>query len=454
MAHSQMSEVLQYIHRLALPADTALPTDQQLLDAFVNRRDEAALAVLVRRHAAMVWGVCRRVLRDYHETEDAFQATFLVLVRKAASIASRALLANWLYGVAQQTALNARTTTIRRKQRERQVMDVPEAEAVQQETWDDLQALLDQELSRLPDKYRIPIVLCDLEGMTRKEAAGQLGCPEGTVAGRLARARTLLAKRLARHGLPVSAGAVATVLAQGASPACAPAVVVASTIRAASLFAAGQATTSGVVSAKVMALADGVMKAMLYTRLKTAAALLLLLAIGGMAIGRGILQQPIQAQDQPARVEAKLKVGPRVEEFDPDTDGDGLPDFQEVHKYRTDPKKKDTAGKGLSDGDWQQRREFTYSVRAVIRVMPPYNLKALNDDYQDVRVRKETKEFVELEVVAYPFNTNAKATTTTRTSACERRPKNSSSWRSSPTPSIPTQRRSRPTRTGRRTTPA
>jgi hypothetical protein len=96
---------------------------------------------------------------------------------------------------------------------------------------------------------------------------------------------------------------------------------------------------------------------------------------------------------------------------DQDTDGDGLSDFQEIHKYHTDPTKKDTAGKGVPDGDWQQRREFTYSVRAVIRVMPPYNLQALNDDYQDVRIRKETKEFVELEVVAYPLNTNSEAIT-------------------------------------------
>jgi hypothetical protein len=100
---------------------------------------------------------------------------------------------------------------------------------------------------------------------------------------------------------------------------------------------------------------------------------------------------------------------PRAEEADHDSDGDGLSDFHEVHKYRTDPNRKDTAGKGVHDGDWQQRREFTYSVRAVIRVMPPFNLAALNDDYQDVRVRKETKEFVELEVVAYPLNTNAEA---------------------------------------------
>src|SRR5262245_21039367 len=90
-----------------------------------------------------------------------------------------------------------------------------------------------------------------------------------------------------------------------------------------------------------------------------------------------------------------------------DSDGDGLSDFHEAHKYRTDPKKKDTAGKGVSDGDWKQRREFTYSVRAVLRVMPPYNLKAMTDDYQDVRLRAETKDYAELEVVSYPFNTNA-----------------------------------------------
>jgi hypothetical protein len=102
-----------------------------------------------------------------------------------------------------------------------------------------------------------------------------------------------------------------------------------------------------------------------------------------------------------------LASGPPLKEAD--SDGDGLSDYHELHKYKTDPRKKDTAGKGVSDGDWQQRREFTYSVRAVIRVMPPYNLRALNDDYQDVRVRKETKEFVELEVVVYPFNTNAGA---------------------------------------------
>src|SRR5262249_55553423 len=159
-------------------------------------RDEATLATLVRRHGPMVWGVCRRVLHNYHDAEDAFQATFLVLVRKAASIASPGLLANWLYGVAHQTALKARATAAKRRARERQVTEMPEPALSERPLWDDLQPLLEKELSRLPDKYRVAIVLCDLEGKTRKEASRQLGVPEGTLAARLARGRGMLAKRL------------------------------------------------------------------------------------------------------------------------------------------------------------------------------------------------------------------------------------------------------------------
>src|SRR6266542_2454329 len=150
MATSQMSEVLQHLRRVVLLRDGAGLTDAQLLERFSSRRDEAALAALVRRHGPMVWGVCRRLLRNHHDAEDAFQVTFLVFVRKAASIASPELVANWLYGVAHQTALKARATAATRKDRERQVTEMPEPEVVQQELWRDLQRLLDQELSRLP----------------------------------------------------------------------------------------------------------------------------------------------------------------------------------------------------------------------------------------------------------------------------------------------------------------
>src|SRR5262252_3042592 len=155
--------------------------DGELLGRYVDRRDDAALAALVNRHGPMVWGVCRRHL-SHHDAEDAFQATFIVLVRKAASIARREAVGNWLYGVAHQTALQARRSAARRRAREVQVTEMPDTEAVQQDRWPDLQPLLDQELSRLPDHHRAVIVLSDLEGKSRKEVAQLLGLPEGTVA--------------------------------------------------------------------------------------------------------------------------------------------------------------------------------------------------------------------------------------------------------------------------------
>src|SRR5262245_1665161 len=186
-----MGNVIEHLRRAVRAGGEADLTDGQLLECFVSRRDQAALTALVRRHGPMVWGVCRRVLRNHHDAEDAFQATFLVLVRKAGSILPRQMVANWLYGVAHQTALNARATAARRRERERQVTEMPEPAVTEQDLWDDLRPLLDAELSRLPDKYRAVIILCDLEGKTRKEAALQIGVPAGTVAGRLARARAM-----------------------------------------------------------------------------------------------------------------------------------------------------------------------------------------------------------------------------------------------------------------------
>src|SRR5262249_25161328 len=156
----------------------------------------AAFATLVRRHASMVMGVCLRVARDHHDAEDAFQTTFLILVRKAASIATRDLLANWLYGVAYHTALKARAVAMKRRAREKQLAEVPEPAEEPRPASDELRVILDQELSCLPRKYRAPIVLCDLEGKTRKEAAQLVGCPEGSLSSRLSRARAMLAKRL------------------------------------------------------------------------------------------------------------------------------------------------------------------------------------------------------------------------------------------------------------------
>src|SRR5579871_3589516 len=281
---------MECLRRAVLAGSKADRTDGQLLEEYLSRRDEAAVAALVRRHGSMVWGVCRRVLLNYHDAEDAFQAAFLVLVRKANSIVPREMVGNWLYGVAHQTALKARATAALRKGRERQVANMPEPAATEQDFWHDLEPLLDQELSRLPDKYRVLVLLCDLQGKTRKEAARQLGVPEGTVAGRLARARTMLAKRMARHGLAVSGGTLATVLTEKVASASVPASVVSSTIKAASLFAAGQAAT-GAISAKVAALTEGVLKAMLLTKIKLVTALIFVLVL---TCGAGMLASHAQ----------------------------------------------------------------------------------------------------------------------------------------------------------------
>jgi RNA polymerase sigma-70 factor (ECF subfamily) len=268
------------------PREEADLTDGQLLECFISRRDEAAFAVLVRRHGPMVWGVCRRVLHSHHDAEDAFQATFLVLVRKAASIVSRELLANWLYGVAHRTALKAKASAAKRQRKERPMAEMLEPEAALQDRCHDLLPLLDQALSKLPDKYRVPIILCDLEGKTRKEAARQLGCPEGTVAGRLARARTMLAKRLARHGVEISGASLAMVLAEVPASASVSTSVVSSTVEAATLIAAGQVATGSLISAHVAALTEGVLNTMLLTKLKIVTAVLLVAAVAGVSAGR------------------------------------------------------------------------------------------------------------------------------------------------------------------------
>src|SRR5437899_9459345 len=188
MATGQLSRVLQHLRRAVLLRDGAGLTDGQLLEDYISRRDEAALAALVDRHGPMVLGVCRRVLGDAHDAEDAFQATFLVLVRKAASVVPRELVANWLYGVACRTARKARVARARADAAKRRAYDRGMAMAgsarTEDEVWHDLQPVLDEELQRLPDKYRAAVVLCDLEGKPRKVAAHQLGWPEGALPGR------------------------------------------------------------------------------------------------------------------------------------------------------------------------------------------------------------------------------------------------------------------------------
>lgn len=191
-------------------------SDAQLLDAFIGRRDTQAVEAIVRRHGPMVWGVCRRAL-PHHDAEDAFQATFLVLARRAKAVRPPELLGNWLYGVARRTCLKAKSLAAKRQTREATMASLPEPPSAEPTDWNDLRPLLDRELERLPDKYRAPVILCDLEGKTRQEAARRLGWPNGTLCSRLFAGRKKLRARLARRGLTLSGGVLTVTLVERAA---------------------------------------------------------------------------------------------------------------------------------------------------------------------------------------------------------------------------------------------
>ncbi len=289
MVAGQMTGVVRYLRRAALRNEDFGSTDGQLLESFLTRGSEAAFEALVRRHGPMVLGVCRRMLGDAHDAEDAFQATFLVLVRRAASVQPREQVGHWLYGVAYRTALKARAMAGRHRAVERQVKEMARPPAEPDHDWHDLQPLLDRELAGLPEKYRVALVLCNLGGKSKREAARHLGVPEGTVSSRVARGRELLRQRLGRRGLTLSAGTLAAILSSAGAAAALPAPLVNSTVEAAMTIAAGKVAAAGVISAKVAALTQGVIQAMFLTKLKIATAVVL--ALGLIAASAGVLAQ-------------------------------------------------------------------------------------------------------------------------------------------------------------------
>ncbi len=321
MEGGQVGAVLRQIERLFTAGSVSGMSEGQLLERFVSRRDQAAFEALVARHGPMVLGVCRRVLRDPEEADDAFQATFLVLVRKAGSLRDRDLLANWLYGVAYRVSLRARAVASRRRATETTgVEDLADGRAgSDRERW----TWLHEEVHKLPEKYRAPIVLCYLEGLTHEEAADRLRWPVGTVKGRLSRARELLRSRLTRRGLTLEAGALTAFFIGDASAAVPPALVD-STVKAAALVAAGKAAAAGTISAGAAALMQGTLHTMYLTKLKTIAASFAL--AGLLTTGAGVLAyqsqgtagKPDQPRSGPAaeRVERKAEM-PTVSDVTP-----------------------------------------------------------------------------------------------------------------------------------------
>ena len=279
MTSADGNTVISYLRMTLCSRTAASAPDEELLERFVTQRDEPAFTALLRRHGPMVWGVCQRLLAHRQDAEDAFQVTFLILARKAAAISRRQLLANWLFGVARRAALNMRAMRARRARHEQSCGDLPDVQATVETPWDDIHAVLDEELARMPTKYRLPLLLCGLEGMTHADAGKYLGWPTGTVAGRLSRGRELLRTRLLRRGVTAPAAALTAVLAPDAVSAAVPPQLVATSVRsAAALVMAGQ-SAAAVVSPAVAMLMREVLRKMFLSRLLMTTTLMAVLAL-------------------------------------------------------------------------------------------------------------------------------------------------------------------------------
>ncbi len=271
--------------------------DRDLLGDLVARRDRHAFEELLRRHGPMVLTVCRRILRNEHDAEDAFQATFLVLIRRAVAIRKRDSVGSWLYGVAYRTARKVQVMNSRRRLKESQALARSQSQPAEGG------ADLDEALHALPERYRVPVVLCELEGRSRKDAARELKIPEGTLSSRLATARKMLARRLKQHGWTGAELAPAVTSL--------PVLLAASTAKAGAWALAGQAV-AGIVSAQVIALSEGVVKAMFVNKLK--ALVTAVVVVGTIGVSSGpvarlawVERTVAAAEEQPDLLDDRVK---------------------------------------------------------------------------------------------------------------------------------------------------
>ena len=289
MKRAFLDSVIRGAEALAARQGAIDVPDAELLRRFATSRNEAAFAALVRRHGPLVWGVCRNLLPCDADAEDAFQATFLALVRSATSVKKTATLGGWLHGVAFRVAMKARRSAVRRRQREQKVA-VPESSAAVADTaWDELQAAVHEEVSHLPEKLRLAFVLCCLQGKSQRDAAADLGWKIGTLSARLTQARQRLLDRLARRGLPAAIAAGAAVLGAATGGAAVPRVLIAKTL-------AGAGPSQAVITPSILYLARGA-TSMYLTRTKLIAAVVLL---GALTTGVGThFRSAADAQDTP-----------------------------------------------------------------------------------------------------------------------------------------------------------
>lgn len=345
MDSKQPVSLIRCLRRMIGVAPTEA-SDRELLKRFAHSRDEAAFETLVERHGPLVRGVCLRILGNPHDADDAFQATFLILARKAGAVGWHNSIGPWLYKTAHRLACRSRATAARRRQHEEEASALHRPVSGDDMTLGEVRQILDEELASLPEKYRAPVVLCCLEGKTRDEAAEELGWSAGSLKGRLERGRELLRHRLVRRGLTLSASLFALTLSQNAASAV-PASLALATAQASVLFAAGH-TVDGFVSAQALSLVHAFLKEAFLIKLKLSA-LTVLLALGLSGAAAGLYSQQTRTElSEPADREAVViapdaflpvaadEPGEPVQQ-DPPVEGTPLPKTESTEKSADKP---------------------------------------------------------------------------------------------------------------------
>jgi len=394
MAHERLGLVLRHIRQWIGPRPgSADGTDSQLLERYVQRHDAAAFEVLVQRYGQLVWGICARVLCDAHAAEDSFQATFVVLARKAASIRKHESVGSWLYGVAYRIAVRAKAHASRRRE---VAMDdlalaaVPADMIGSPADRHELCAALDEELGRLPEKYRAPLVLCYLEGKTHAEAAAELRCPAGSMSWRLAQACERLRTRLSRRGLALSAGTLAAFLTESAASARVPVTLVQHTVEVA-------LSNSG-LSAQAATLATGVIKTMYAARLKMVAAVVLAIGLIGSGIGV-VAYRTLGREGEPAQKETatakEQPAGPAVNGLKLSLAADKTETFMKADGSNAEPVKLKLAFTNVSDKPIKFNAFDFAASRIGGEVKPP--------DEQSIRITLVKADRPQIEPVAADF---------------------------------------------------
>ncbi len=313
MADPRLASIVRHVYKLATLQQMSEASDASLLEQYIRHRDEAAFSALVRRHGPLVWRVCRRVLRQIEDAEEVYQATFLVLARRAAKIRKPSALACFLYGVAYRIACKVRADAFRRQLPQGELIAETVGDAAEEAAWREVEEILIQEVHALPEKYRTPVLLCYWEGLTNEEASRRLGWPTGTVKTRLLKARQLLHERLTRRGVSLSTGAIVTLLASSAGDAALP------------------PTFGGITGATAQAaLVEHALHGMLCVKMRAVAALLLL--VGGIAalayhaLGEPPAEEkPAAPANPPAKVAALSRPAKQEQQTRTDFFGDPLP---------------------------------------------------------------------------------------------------------------------------------